>query len=225
MSQAPPESSITVKLFGNQVTFTFPSPHSTLITIPPGSAWEPGPHWHEAYVENVRVVQGRAWVSVNGVVREVGVGEGSVRFGLRDVHTFGRADRGRKGEPGADAGDVVIEECTEPDDGFKHVFFYNVLRTVQTSSLARPSTILQLMRTVAHVDNYVDLLPFLGSSWWLPFSLKYALVHAVYGLGSAFAGALGYPKWSREFTPRELWGVAERGAVKESEAGRRRKIP
>jgi len=122
MSQLSPESesSITVSLFGNEVTFDFPSQHSTLIKIPPGSAWEPGPHWHEAYVENVRVVQGRAWVSVNGVVKEVGVGDGSVRFELMDVHTFGRADRGRKGGPDTDADanaeDVVIEEWTEPSE-------------------------------------------------------------------------------------------------------------
>lgn len=122
MSQTSPESSITVNLFGNQVTFSFPSQHSTLIKIPSGSAWEPGPHWHEAYVENVRVVQGRAWVSVNGVVKELSVGEGSVRFELRDVHTFGRADRGRKGEPVADAGDdVVIEEWTEPSEWFSRI--------------------------------------------------------------------------------------------------------
>lgn len=114
-AEAPPPESITLELFGNRVTFTFPSRHSTLITIPAGSAWEPGPHWHESYVENVRVVQGRAWVSLNGVVKEVGVGEGSVRFELRDVHTFGRADRGRKGED-ASQEDVVLEEWTEPGE-------------------------------------------------------------------------------------------------------------
>lgn len=119
-AEAPPPESITLELFGNRVIFTFPSRHSTLITIPAGSAWEPGPHWHESYVENVRVVQGRAWVSLNGVVKEVGVGEGSVRFELRDIHTFGRADRGRKSE-NAGLEDVVIEEWTEPGE-LRYIF-------------------------------------------------------------------------------------------------------
>jgi hypothetical protein len=83
-----------------------------------------------------------------------------------------------------------------------------------SSSLFTPSTILQLVRTIAHVDNYVDLLPFLSSSWWLPFTLKYALVHATYGVGSTLGWALGYDKWLKPFTPRELWAVAERGPVK-----------
>ncbi|KAK5045411.1 hypothetical protein LTR84_009275 [Exophiala bonariae] len=217
MSSALPES-IAFELFGDRVIFTFASRHSTLITIPPGSAWEPGAHWHESYVENVRVVKGRAWVSVNGVVKEIGPGEGSVRFELRDVHTFGRADRGRKSEDSDhEEEDVVLEEWTEPDDGFKQVFFYNLLRIAQTatanSSLFRPSTILQLVRVIAHVDNYADLLPFLTAYWWLPFSLKYALVHAVYGFGSALGWAFGYQKWLKEYTPRDLWSVAERGAV------------
>ncbi len=39
-------------------------PGSRLITVPSGSTWKTGLHWHEEYDETVRVVQGKAAITV-----------------------------------------------------------------------------------------------------------------------------------------------------------------
>ena len=53
------------------VKFTFPRDFKTatvqgsrIITVPPGSTWETGLHWHEQYEESVRVLKGKAKVTV-----------------------------------------------------------------------------------------------------------------------------------------------------------------
>lgn len=53
------------------VKFAFPRDSNTatvqgsrIITVPPGSTWETGLHWHEQYEESVRVLKGKAKVTV-----------------------------------------------------------------------------------------------------------------------------------------------------------------
>ena len=76
-----------------------------ILEIPVSSKWEPGAHWHEDYVEHIRVLKGRAKVWVNGVVREIGPGE-EVIFNLFDIHNFCRATFDSDEE-------LLIEEWTE----------------------------------------------------------------------------------------------------------------
>jgi hypothetical protein len=89
---------------------------SRLITIPPRSTWTTGLHWHEEYVERVRVLQGKARVTYDGVTKDYGPEDGILRFEKFIVHGFGRADSG--GEI-----DTVIEEWTEPGESFEILFF------------------------------------------------------------------------------------------------------
>lgn len=116
------------------------------------------------------------------------------------------------------------------DDGFKQVFFYNVLSLFKDSldpntQKARFSLglVVQLLRTIAHVDNFVDPLPFLPSTVSVLFGVKYAITHSVYGLGMVIGSVLGYRTWFREYTPEELWGVAERGPEMKEVDGRGKK--
>lgn len=86
-----------------------------------------------------------------------------------------------------------------------------------------PSVALQLLVTIAYLDNFVDPFPFLPTALArIPiissvlFGAKYLLTHTVYGLGSVIGRAAGYQVWFKEYTPKELWGVAERGPVPRS---------
>ena len=228
-------TSFTLHLPTGQATFSFPpSPTNpsqigtrTRISIPAGSAWMPGPHWHEHYVEHVRVLKGRAKLVVSGVESTRGPGDGVVTFEKFVVHDFGRADGGKALKDGGEEGVVEVEEWTEPEDGFKQVFFYNLLSPMIDPNLgsATPTTspnitfplVLQLLAAIPHLDNFVDPLPFLPHN--LPvlggflFGVKYVLTHLIYMAGSAVGRGMGYQRWVREYTPREFWEVAERGGV------------
>ncbi|KAJ9606171.1 hypothetical protein H2200_009132 [Cladophialophora chaetospira] len=231
--------SFTLLLPAGLVTFTFPPPEAyttgnarTRITIPKGSTWSPGAHWHEHYTEHIRVLQGRLKLTLNGVVSIKGPEDGVVTFQKFEVHDFCRADGGAA-EGEGDDGDVVVEEWTDPEDGFKEVFFYNVMSAFADPSLgATTSTnppnftvplLLQLLTTIPYVDNYVDLLPFLPNSASLVgrvlFGVKWMLTHGFYAIGGWVGWAAGYHSWVREYTPPELWIVAERGPIPRGEKG------
>lgn len=107
-SQTRDLKSFTLVLGSGPVTFSFPSLHRTRIAIPPGSLWRPGPHWHESYVEHMRVVQGTVKFTVNGTTTVVGPEDEPRIIRPYDVHDFCRADSEDCSE------DVVVEEWTEP---------------------------------------------------------------------------------------------------------------
>ena len=81
-----------------------------------------------------------------------------------------------------------------------------------------PSLVVQLLRTIAYVDNYIDVLPFLSSPS-VPvlgsgvFWLKYILTHSIYAFGTLTGWALGYQTWMKEYTPKEHWEIADKGAL------------
>lgn len=106
--------SFTLPLPGGLVTFEYPSLHRTRIIIPRGSKWGPGAHWHEHYVEHVRVLRGRVKVTINGVEGVKGPEDGVATFQLFDVHDFARADGGTETDGEGDEGDVIVEEWTDP---------------------------------------------------------------------------------------------------------------
>ncbi|KAK4947776.1 hypothetical protein LTR10_013284 [Elasticomyces elasticus] len=223
-SQTRDLKSFTLELGSGLVTFSFPSTHRTRITIPPGSLWSPGAHWHETYTEHMRVLQGQVKFTIDGTAKVIGPEDGVHTIRKYEVHDFCRADGGSGDE------DVMVEEWTEPDDGFKQVFFYNVLSlfkdsldpTTQKAKLS-PGLAVQLLRTIAHVDNFVDPLPFLPSSVSVLFAVKYILTHSVYGLGKVLGSVLGYQVWFKGYTPEESWDVAERGATLGKVEGRGKK--
>ncbi|KAI1613930.1 hypothetical protein EDD36DRAFT_486710 [Exophiala viscosa] len=242
--------SFTLELGSGLVTFSFPSTHRTRINIPPGSLWRPGGHWHESYTEHMRVLHGRVKFTINGTAKVIGPEDGVQIIRKYEVHDFCRADGG------AGEGDVTVEEWTEPaqpspqlsvvgglfccwayllthrmeDDGFKQVFFYNVLSLFKDSldpntKKARLSLglVVQLLTTIAHVDNFVDPLPFLPSTMLALFAVKYIVTHSVYGFGKVIGSMLGYRVWFEEYTPEELWEVAQRGPVMQEVLGREKK--
>lgn len=91
----------------------FPTPETedrTIISIPEHSNWGPGLHWHEAYTEHIRILRGRARITVNGVTKIYGPSDGVVTFEKFDVHDFSRADA-NTGQ--ADDGPLEVMEWTD----------------------------------------------------------------------------------------------------------------
>ncbi|KAL9107510.1 MAG: hypothetical protein Q9227_007612 [Pyrenula ochraceoflavens] len=200
------EQSMTLDLPAGLVTFKFPDPEDkenrTTIVIPEGSKWTPTLHWHEAYTEYLQVVKGRARFTVGDEIVERGPEDGSIRIDSYVPHEFMRADA-LKPDNEKNEGDVEVREWTDPDDGFREVFFYNVMSMFKESGgKLTPSNGMQLLATIAYVDNYVVLIK--G-----PFG--FYLTHGLYKIGARLAWLLGYKTWYEEYTPKRYHAIAAAG--------------
>ena len=219
---------LLVNLPAGRAKFTFPSPESsnrTLITIPPGSAWTTTLHWHETHTEYIRVLQGRLRVTVGKTTKEVGPEDGDLRIEKFVVHEFRRADGGTVDGRGS-GGDVEVMEWTDPcnicpsslsfedpqhqiidcpnlADGFTEVFFRNIMSIIHDANEEIGiSTALQLVTSIAWLDNYVVIFP--GPAGWY-------VTHAVYGIGKTIGRLLGYKPWYEEYTPVRVRTIAAKG--------------
>ncbi|KAH7329436.1 hypothetical protein B0I35DRAFT_420207 [Stachybotrys elegans] len=172
-----------------------------IITIPPGSTWSTGLHWHEEYTESVRVLKGRACITIDGSSRDYTAEDGVVTFPRLTIHGFGRADSGRDS---GDLQDVVLEEWVDPEDGFKLVFFYNILGALQECQ-GKPSLgdLLQLGTTLAYIDEY----PVIPLS--MPFFLRRICTHVALAAIYITGRLSGYKPWVKEYTPMDLWDIAQ----------------
>lgn len=109
------------------VIYDLTKSHETTITLPTGSIWSSGLHWHESHTENLRVLKGRVKVILEGEEMIIDAKSSSetitvtVPRGAR--HEWSRADA-------AFGDDVVVVESTDPPDGEKQIFFWCVNGTV-----------------------------------------------------------------------------------------------
>jgi len=107
----------------NAVTYDLSRPAHVTITLPSGSTWSSGLHWHETHTEYLRVVRGAIRVRLGGQERTLAAtpphSHPEVRVDRHVWHEWRRAD-----PTGSD--DVVVVERTEPADGEKALFFWNL---------------------------------------------------------------------------------------------------
>lgn len=105
----------------NAVVYDLSEPHQVTITLPASSTWSSGLHWHEQHVEYLRVIKGSVQVTLGSQVRTISATdpETEVRVDRNVWHEWRRADIE------ADE-DVVVVERTDPEDGEKAVFFWNL---------------------------------------------------------------------------------------------------
>lgn len=105
----------------NAVVYDLSEPARVLIALPVGSLWSSGLHWHENHVEYLRVVQGSVRVTLGGQEHIISAGDETteVRVDRNVWHEWKRADTDGGGQ-------VVVEERTDPEDGEKAVFFWNL---------------------------------------------------------------------------------------------------
>ncbi|TVY82024.1 hypothetical protein LSUE1_G003323 [Lachnellula suecica] len=165
-------------------TMSFSSPPGsssiTTITLPPHSPWTSGLHWHESHTEFLRVISGRAWVSVSGISRIVSASDGELVVPKFARHEWRRAavGDGSAFQERWNDEELVVEEWTDPFDGEKEVFFRN-LNSVILDTVAQPAwwmewwLSLQLFVVFSEADNY--------PVFWLHENerIQYLLTHAV----------------------------------------------
>lgn len=103
------------------VVYDLSEPHQVTITLPASSTWSSGLHWHERHVEYLRVIKGSVQVTLDSQVRTISASdsETEVRVDRNVWHEWRRADI-------EDDEDVVVVERTDPEDGEKAVFFWNL---------------------------------------------------------------------------------------------------
>ncbi|KAL2173624.1 uncharacterized protein P884DRAFT_251648 [Thermothelomyces heterothallicus CBS 202.75] len=165
------------------VVYDLSVPHQVTITLPAGSTWTSGLHWHETHTEYLRLVKGRIRLRLGDAVQTVSASLGD-SFPSPPPEEI-RVDRGVWHEWAAEEEEdeeeeeeeVVVVERTEPADGDKSVFFRSLngvileaeaeaaaraLRTTATGRLAGVwaglRTTLSLWAILDALDNFPVLL-------------------------------------------------------------------
>lgn len=110
----------------------------------------------------------------------------------------------------------INSDSATAEDGFKAVFFYNVIATLADAN-SKPglSDLVQIGTTLAYVDEFPVIVP--G-----PWFVKYAVTHAALATVSTVGWMLGYKPWLEEYTPQHIWQIAETRGGRQQSAVRKR---
>lgn len=121
-----PLSHIITRDAPDSVQYDLSKPNQVTITLPVGSTWSSGLHWHENHVEYLQIIKGSVRVTLGSEIHIITAGKDAVTEPLkvdRNIwHEWSRADSGAD----IDGEDVIVVERTDPEDGQKAVFFYNL---------------------------------------------------------------------------------------------------
>jgi hypothetical protein len=110
----------------NGVTYDLTEPSRVVITLPEWSTWSSGLHWHETHREYLKLVKGSIKVRLGASTRIVSVPGTEIEIPRGAWHEWQRAD--------AQSGVVIVEERTDPDDGEKRLFFFNLNGIILSAS-------------------------------------------------------------------------------------------
>jgi len=116
------------------VTYDLTTPNKVTITIPAGSAWSSGLHWHESHTEYLQLIKGSIRIRLGDTVQIVSAPASAdanaspleIRVNKGVWHEWSRADINADADGGKDAEEVVVIERTDPADGEKALFFWNL---------------------------------------------------------------------------------------------------
>jgi mannose-6-phosphate isomerase-like protein (cupin superfamily) len=209
----------------NGVRYDLTSPGYVTIALPPTSTWSSGLHWHETHTEYLKVVQGRIKVRVGSAERIVSAsaGQSEIKIDKYVWHEWQRAELG--GE------EVVVIERTEPADGEKALFFWNLNGVIldlpqvlngPSSFVSRcPKLVARLFSTLlielnlmvifAHLDNvpaFFDLPSSklrLGNMVPVPIlvAMEWFGSHAILSVAALLGWMLGLQPVTRKYTPEK----------------------
>ena len=176
-----------------------PSPGSTTITItvPPKSTWTSDLHWHETHTEYLRVVKGRAAVTLGDSTTTRGASDQVIRVEQFQIHEWKRAnDDGNEHE----AEDLVVEEWTEPADGQKEVFFRNLNSVIVDQETEKPWGLpvdwwveWQILAIGSGADNY----PAFGGRGATTRLLSHVVLFLATTIGALFGVRVSYPEYGQ----------------------------
>ncbi|MCJ1233927.1 hypothetical protein MMC14_001885 [Varicellaria rhodocarpa] len=108
-------SSLITRSWPNAVIYDLTHPSHTKITLPRGSTWSSGLHWHETHIEYLRVLKGSVRVRLGDTFSIISVSKAGdnkpvdVKVDQYQMHEWSRAD--------LDGEEVVVVERTDPVDG------------------------------------------------------------------------------------------------------------
>ncbi|RVX72605.1 hypothetical protein B0A52_04001 [Exophiala mesophila] len=192
------------------VAYDLSQPHRVTITVPTGSLWTSGPHWHESHTEYLQIKQGRALVRLGPGIKEYSAQDGIIQVPRYAVHEWQRVPHSEDGE------DLIVQEWTIPEDGDKEAFFrmlnsflteqepqklyhvHKVVRWMVGRWVEQWVVMLQLFAIFQAWDNYPV---FLGDdSGWI----GWLTTHLVLGIASMAGLLIGvrgdYPEYTGEQT-------------------------
>jgi hypothetical protein len=207
------------------VTYDLSTPGYVRITLPPSSTWSSGLHWHETHDEYLQVVKGSIRVRLGDERIILSAADGhqpEVKVPRFAWHEWQRA------EP--DGEDVVVVERTDPDEGDKALFFWNLNGVILSApSLLRDPTTL-ISRSPAFLrgkllDLYITLSLFVifhsldnfpvvidvpslvptGARFRALGAADGIITHVLLSVSSALGWVIGLKPVRREFTPSDAY--------------------
>ncbi|KAF8854087.1 hypothetical protein BDZ45DRAFT_806089 [Acephala macrosclerotiorum] len=208
----------------NSVIYELPDPYSSstvvTITLPSGSTWTSGLHWHETHTEFLQILQGTALITLSSptnsslITKTYDSTSGPITVPKYARHEWCRASP--SGPP------LIVQEWTEPRDGEKEVFFRNLSSVIEDETKNGPPRewwlTWQLFVIFWGLDNWPVLLassdvPIVGKilgvgglgSWF-----EWVVTHIALGLAAWIGGLVGLKSVYLEYTPARLLKRAER---------------
>ncbi|MCJ1310767.1 hypothetical protein MMC25_004434 [Agyrium rufum] len=186
------------------VRYDLPTEESTSITItlPPGSTWTSGLHWHETHTEFIKIVQGKALVTLGTLQHVYEPKDGVIQVERYEIHEWGRAPAE---EEQATEEDLIVEEWNYPADGEKELFFRNLNSVVSDCSRTKPGPFMtmdawidwQILAICHDFDNY----PVYLSNFYLRWAATHVILFITRWLGFLFLGIRGRYE---EYSPKQV---------------------
>lgn len=213
--------SIIMRPLPNAVTYDLSSSNHVTITLPAGSTWSSGLHWHEQHVEYLRVVKGRVRVRLGNLVQIIAAGDEEIKTTTTPEVRVNKHVRHEWSRAEAEGEEVVVVERTEPQDGEKAIFFWNLngvildvqqkgSNDVQTRWLGRILTNvrvnLSLFVMFRALDNFPVFLDMSGSNGSLARMMEWLLTHVLLEAAAMLAWVWGVEPVQRRYTPGDVFG-------------------
>ncbi|KAL7784924.1 hypothetical protein V8C37DRAFT_394956 [Trichoderma ceciliae] len=114
-------SEIIERALPNAVAYDLTRPNQVTITLPSQSTWSSGLHWHETHTEYLTVIKGSIKVRLGDIEQVITAIQGNqpeIKVERYAWHEWQRAE--------LDGDEVVVVERTDPTDGEKAIFFWNI---------------------------------------------------------------------------------------------------
>jgi hypothetical protein len=230
------QASLQFNLPDGSLTAIYPSsarPGVTVGRLKAGGALTVTSHWHEKYIEHMRINQGYLLITVGTSTRIYGPEDGTIDILPFQIHSISQGTipaakpylAQRNGlKPGWEEEDVVFEEWNTPVDGQKEVFFRNLFGFVKdhfegpingklrlTAVLGLLLHAMELLNSSRALDNYMLFMPVsMGRARsGRPSALGRATTYSIYRVAQLVSWVCGYSWWREEYTPVELHAVCK----------------
>ncbi|OJD35203.1 uncharacterized protein BKCO1_1800049 [Diplodia corticola] len=213
-------TSVIKRPLPDAVTYDLSHSDYVVVTLPAGSTWSSGLHWHERHVEYLRVIKGNIRVRLGDTVQIISAPESA---GVREIKVEKNTHHEWSREA-VDGEDVVVMERTEPQDGEKAIFFWNLNGVVLDAPKTPKTTLDQFLREIRlhlelftifrSLDNFPVFLDLAGSRAGgylksrqpsLPLLVEWFTTHFLLEAAAVLAVIWGIEPVQRKYTPQDAF--------------------